>query len=244
MRRDVGILLGTLALGAIARWGHTVPDALSEMETFRIRDVEVSGIRYLTEEAVVARLALAPETSVWTDPAALAERILGHPLVRDVKIARKVPNGLRVTVSEREPIALAPTPTLEPVDADGRRLPLDPAAHRLDLPVIASRSLPPAGSLLFPEDVRALAAEIHHLSTADASFLRMVSTVRRDRSGALVARWTEPPVDFLLPSRASPARLREGLGALSNAISRTPGEVPHEIDLRFADQVVVRRGGR
>ena len=35
--------------------------------------------------------------------------------------------------------------------------------------------------------------------------------------------------------------LREGEAALTDALSRTPGDVPAVIDLRFADQVVVRR---
>ena len=241
MRRDLKILLGTAVLGAVAQWGHTLPDALTRMETFQVRDVDVRGTRFLTHADVVAQLALAPGTSVWTDRAALADRLREHPMVRSARITRRVPHGLLVTVEERRPIALAPTPTLEPVDADGHRLPLDPAAYRLDLPIIASSRTPPAGSRLFTEDVRVLAAEVEHLMSADTAFLQRVSSVRWDGGEALVARWTEPAVEFLLPPRASPARLREGLAALSNAISRTPGQVPNEIDLRFADQVVVRR---
>jgi hypothetical protein len=152
-----------------------------------------------------------------------------------------VPNGLLVTVTERRPIALAPTPVLEAVDAEGRRLPLDPARHRLDLPVIATDRRPPEDAQHFPEEVRVLAAELDHLMSADTAFLQMVSSVRWGDDETLVARWTEPRVDFLLPRRASPARLREGLGALANAIARTPANPPHAIDLRFADQVVVRR---
>jgi hypothetical protein len=56
----------------------------------------------------------------------------------------------------------------------------------------------------------------------------------------LVARWADPEVDFLLPYGLPQARLREGLIALADAIARAPGEMPIEIDLRFADQVVVR----
>jgi hypothetical protein len=48
-------------------------------------------------------------------------------------------------------------------------------------------------------------------------------------------------VAFLLPPHASPARLREGLGALADAVAKSPASMPTAIDLRFADQVVVRR---
>jgi len=241
MRREVRILLSTAALGAIAQWGHTIPEAMSGMETFRISDVEVRGVRFLTKDAVVAQLGITHETSVWTDKDIWIDRLMAHPLVKGAEITRRVPSGLLVKVVERRPIALAPTPTLEPIDADGHRLPLDPARYRLDLPIISTLRTPPEESQLFPEDVRMLAAEVDHLVSADTAFLQMVSSVRWGERGTLIVRWTEPRVEFLLPRRASPTRLHEGLVALANAMSLTPGEVPEAIDLRFADQVVVRR---
>ena len=217
MRRDLKILLGTMALGAVTFAWRPVSEEVSSWETFTVRDVEVRGVRYLTDDAVRARLALAEGTSVWVDTEPLRDRLLADPLIRDVVIRRQVPHGLRVEVEERTPIALAPTPTLEPIDADGYRLPL------------------------FPEDVRSLVQEVEHLMAADTLFLQRVSSVRRGKGGTLVARWTEPPVEFLLPSTPSPNRLREGVGALSEALARAPGDVPTEVDLTFADQVVVRR---
>ena len=62
-----------------------------------------------TKDAVIAQLGITPETSVWTDKGALTDRLMDHPLVREAEISRKVPNGLVVTVRERQPIALAPT---------------------------------------------------------------------------------------------------------------------------------------
>jgi hypothetical protein len=241
LRRDARILLGTVALGAIAQWGHAIPEFVTRMETFRVAEVQVRGTRFLTGDEVIAQLGITAQTSVWTDANVWIERLLAHPLIDTVEITRRVPHGLSVHVVERNPIALAPTPTLEPVDAQGHRLPLDPSAHRLDLPVIVTDRTPPAGSTVFPEEVRKLAAELDHLRNADPDFLQMVSSVRWGEQGTLIVRWTEPPVEFLLPPRASPARLREGLGALSSAISRTPGRTPRAVDLRFAEQVVVRR---
>jgi hypothetical protein len=241
MRRDVRILMGTLALGGAVAWGPHIPAALRDMEAFRIVDVEVRGLRYLTSDDVVTRLGLTPEASVWADTDVWAERVGAHPLVRSVQVSRRVPDGLLVAVAEREPIALAPTPTLEPVDAEGFRLPLDPALYRLDLPVISTRRTPPPGSRLLPEDVRALAAEVGHLLDSDAAFVQRVSSVRWGEHGEIVARWTEPKVEFLLPRSVSTGTLRQGTAALDDELSRMPGDPPDVIDLRFADQVVVRR---
>ena len=241
MRIDVRILLGTLALGGAGAWGPRIPEALSDMETFRIVDIEVRGLRYLTSDQVVAQLAMTPDASVWSNTDVWVERVVAHPLILSADVSRKAPHGLLIVVVERQPIALAPTPTLEPVDAEGYRLPLDPAQYRLDLPVISTSRMPPAGSRLFSEDVRALAGEVGHLLDADASFYQRVSEFRWGDDGALIARWTEPQVEFFLPRDASTRRLRQGAAALDDALSRSPGDLPEAIDLRFADQVVVRR---
>jgi len=241
MRRDLKILLTTAALGAVAAWGGDVADAITDMDTFLVSEVHVRGVRYLSEDAVAELLALTPESSVWGDTDVWADRVRAHPLVQDARVSRRFPNGVLVEVVERTPIALAPTPTLEPIDAEGYRLPLDPASYRLDLPVLWTTRTPPKGARLVPEDVRRLASEVQHLMASDTAFVQRVSSVAWTEHGAVVVSWTEPPVAFVLPPGTQPARLREGLGALADAASKTPDRLPTLIDLRFEDQVVVSR---
>lgn len=241
MRRDARILLATLALGGTVSVADRVPGALSAMETFDVQEVDVRGTRYLAEETVVALLEIEPGTSVWSDQAPWLEALLAHPLVESAEVRRRLPDGLVVTITERRPVALAPTPTLEPVDAEGRRLPIDPSAFRLDLPVIVTARVPPEGAKLVPEEVRSLAAEVARLMSADTAFLQLVSSVSWSEDGALVARWSRPPLAFLMPPGTTPSRVREGLDALAHALSVAPGRPPRAVDLRFADQVVVRR---
>jgi hypothetical protein len=186
-------------------------------------------------------MQLAPSASVWWDTERWEERVAKHPLVWDVEVGRRLPNGLRVTVRERRPVALAATPLLEPVDVEGYRLPIDPTRYRLDLPIIATERVPPAGATLFPEEVRAVAAEVGRLMVSDEEFVRRVSTFERRSDGTLLASLVTPDVAFLLPARTPISRLREGEAALSDAVSRDPTAGPTVVDLRFADQVVVRR---
>lgn len=241
MRRDVRILLGTLVLGgAFLGWEHG-KELLSEMDTFRVARVEVRGVRLFDDDEVVSLLALEPTSSIWSEMAVWEERVETHPMVKEATVSRRFPDGLTVAVTERRPIALAPTPTLEPIDVEGHRLPVDPSAHRLDLPVLATDHTPARGARVVPGEVRALAAEIGRMMAADTTFLQRVSELGWRDDGSLRVRWTEPRVDFLLPAGTPPARLREGLSALADAMGRRPTDPPEEIDLRFADQVVVRR---
>jgi cell division septal protein FtsQ len=240
MRRDLKILLGTLMCGgALLAYEHG-KETVAEMQTFLVQDVDVRGVNLVDREEVVALLGLEPTSSIWNDSGVWIERLERHPMIKDAAISRRFPGGLTVSVVERQPVALAPTPTLEPIDVEGYRLTVDPSRHRLDLPVLSTDVTPARGARLVPSEVRALAAEIGRMMSADTAFLQRVSELGWREDGMLRVRWSEPPVDFLLPAGAPAGRLREGLAALADAVGRRPTDPPEEIDLRFADQVVVR----
>lgn len=239
MRRDLRILLFTLAAGAAWGLGSRVPDALASMATFRIREVEVTGLRYLERARAVELLELGPDANLWSDGEGWTTALARHPLVARVELGRRFPGTLVVHVSERRPVALVPTPVLEPVDAGGVRLPVDPADVRLDLPVVVPDGPVAPGARLVPASARRLLTEVRRLAEADTAFLQRISEVTWRDDGALLARWSEPSVDFLLPPGAPVERFQEGLTVLADVLAR--GTVPDEIDLRFADQVVVRR---
>jgi len=240
MRRDLKILYGTLVAAGLWAGGTRVPAALDSMETFRVQDVQIRGLRYLPEEEARALLDFEPRISVWADVAANADRLRNHALVKDVRIERHLPRSLVVRVSERRPVALVPTPTLEPADAEGVRLPIDPALHRLDLPILDLAASPAEGARLLPDRARRLAAEVGRLQEADTAFLQRVSEVRWADDATVVARWSDPQVDFYFRPGASSARLREGFAALGDAFGRDPDRTPQVVDLRYVDQVVVR----
>jgi cell division septal protein FtsQ len=242
MRRELKIILGTVAVAGLWTAGGRVVDAASDLETFRITDVEITGLEILERGEILGMLALDDPSSIWSEMEVFEERLARHPLLKEVRVRRKIPGTLLVDVKERRAVALAPTPTLEPVDADGILLPLDPSEGRMDLPVLATRGLPAPGARLLPARDRVLAAEAARLMGADTSFLQMVSEVGwGDDRNTLVARWSRPDVDLLFTPGSAPQRLREGLVVLADALGRDPEHVPTVIDLRYADQVLVRR---
>lgn len=242
MRSMVKVLLLTLGLGAVAAWGPPLADAVAKLETFRISAIEVTGIQYLSRDAVVEQLALGQFASVWGDREEWAERLTAHPLVREATVERRfLPNGLRVSIQERRPVALAPTPTLEPVDGDGYRLPLDPTRYAIDLPIISASRFPPADASVFPEEVRALAAALESLTLADEAFVDGISMLERLDDGAVRIAFVEGAVEYLVPEETSVGRLRDAEAAVEHARSQDLGRGPLVVDLRFADQIVVRR---
>ena len=245
MRRDARIILGTLLLAGLWTGGGRVAEAVTALDTFRVTDVRISGLETLDRGQVLRLLDVTHETTVWGDLAAWEDRLEEHPLLASARVRRQMPGTLVVDVVERHPVALAPTPTLEPVDREGTLLPLDPAERRMDLPILGLEEPPAPGSRLLPTRERLLAAEVARLMESDTSFLQMVSEFAwGEGRNTVVARWSVPPVDFILNPGAPASRLREGLAALADAMARDPEQVPAVIDLRYADQVVVRRSNQ
>lgn len=240
----VGFLLALVA--AISLAGRTVPDALARIPVFQARDYEFRGLRLMTDSAALEAADFGPDASLWDDPVEWERRLEAHPLVLDAEVRRRFPHTLVVEIREREPVGLVPTPTLEPVDRDGRYLPVDPARVPLDYPILrpatveqASETAPPAVR------VREL-ADVADRLRADAGFWREVSEIAALTHGEFVVRRGEPQVEFLLPPVVDVALLRLGLQALEEARGRAGGRVPDRVDLRYADMIVLRwgRGGR
>lgn len=240
MRRDLRILLATLVLGALWACGSRVMSLLPTLSVFHVRNVEVMGLDFVDRATVLRLLDLKPESSVWDDTDSLAEKVMEDPLVEAAEVHRRMPWTLVVQVTERHPVGLVPTPTLEAVDADGVRLPLNPAGRRVDLPIIEIPRKPAQGARLLPSRGRALVAEVARFQ-ADTTFLQMVSEVAWKGPNTVVARWSEPRVDFLLEPGTPPRRIKEGVAVLADALGRDPHRTPVAIDLRYADQIVVRR---
>lgn len=239
MHSQLRIVLATLAF-AVGWWTTgRVATSMADMTLFAVRDIEVRGLVYASPEEVIALMDLEAEATVWGDTEEWARRVERHPMVTAARVRRRPPGTLRVEVEERRPVALAATPLLEPVDRLGTRLPVDPAETRLDLPLLSTPRPFPRARLL-PEKGRDLAAEVGRLMEADTAFLQRVSEVSWLDERTVRARWSEPAVEFVFGVGTPPHRIREGLIVLLDALRRDPGHPPQVIDLRFADQVVVR----
>lgn len=245
MRRGTGVLalVGMTMVTALAITRG--PEAVSDVEFFRVQEVRLQGERFLTLDQVEELMALAPDASIWDDPQPVVRRVRRHALVREVEIRRRPPATLVVHVTERTPVALLPTPALVPVDREGRVLPVDLTRHRLDLPLLEPRADAPenpgaAGGELTPAQIRTLAGEAARIAQADPGFLSLVSQFAADPWGDLLVRLEEPRVTLHYRPEASTHRLREGLWALADAADRRPGQAATVVDLRYDDQVVVR----
>ncbi|HEX4627864.1 MAG TPA: FtsQ-type POTRA domain-containing protein [Gemmatimonadales bacterium] len=226
-RRRALTALGGSGLVAISWFG--APVALRRVSLFRVRQIELVGVRNLAPDAVIAALRLEPRASVFTDTRLLADRVRGLAGVADARVVRRLPAALMVEVREVEPAALAPPPSpqrggLVPVDATGHPLPFDPSRTGLDLPIAASRDSGVVGVLALIQSV-------------DPALFQAITGARAVRQGGVVLELGAHRV--LVARDAGPEVIRAVVLVAQDLSAK--GRRYVELDARFAGQVVVRR---
>jgi POTRA domain-containing FtsQ-type protein len=224
-RRRALTALGGSGLVAVSWVG--APLALRQVALFRVRQVELVGIRNLTPDAVIAALRLEPRASVFTDTRLLADRLRGLAGVADARVIRRLPAALTVEVREVEPAALAPPVQrggLVVVDAAGHPLPFDPARTGLDLPIAASRDSGVVGVLALIQSV-------------DPTLFQAITGARAARGWGVVLELGSHRV--LVARDAGPEVIRAVVQVAQDLSAKGRSYV--ELDARFAGQVVVRR---
>lgn len=223
MTRGVALVAGGLVSG-VGLLG-AAPYALQHLDFFQVRQVELVGLRYLTPEAVLETLALPERHNLFNGSEELERCGAAIPGVATLRLERRLPGTLRISLRERVPVAFVPTAGgLVPLEADAKPLPYDPSASGLDLPLV-----PQPDSLL----TRTLAV----VRAADSALFAVVSGARRGRRGAVIVELGEAEV--LLRAVPAADEIR-AVAAVRRHLLRN-GHPFARMDARFADWVVVRR---
>lgn len=219
------LLLVAIAIGAGALLTVAAPRVLRRLTFFRVRQLELVGIRHLAPDAVIAALRLAPDASVFDDLERLTARVRGLHGVADARVVRRLPAALKVIVREVEPVALVPGARgLTPVDADGSPLPFEPERSALDLPVAAESDSQVVGLLA---RIRAVDPALFQDITTARTWARRDVVLELGKRRVLLARDAGPDVI------ESVALVVQDLAARGRPYA--------ELDARYVGQVVVRR---
>jgi cell division septal protein FtsQ len=202
------------------------PKILHRLDFFRIRRVEIAGLQYLPPSKVIAALELGSEASVFDDLSAAGGRVRALPGVASAVVRRRLPGTLEIELIEAVPVALAPrSGGMALLDSSGKVLPFDPAASAPDLPVAASADARVA---------RVLASVQEHDPVLFAR-VRTAWLVRDDVLLDVDGRrfWFGPEVT---------AEDIRAVMAVAQDLARQ-GRKYHELDGRYAGQVIVRWAG-
>jgi cell division septal protein FtsQ len=162
--RRMALIAGLVAASVAGAWVG-IPKAMQRLEYFRVRQIEVAGLRFLDERDVVRRLALSEHASIVDPLDAVRKRAAAIPGVVAASVERRLPGTLQVSVLEELPVALTmQEDRLVLLDRHGRVLPFDPAKAPVSLPVVSRDS---ATSALLATVLR---ADAEWYGTIDAAY--------------------------------------------------------------------------
>jgi cell division protein FtsQ len=212
-----------VALLAAPFWG---PRLLGTLSFFRVRKIEVLGLRYTPPGEVLERLRMDTTHSVWEPLEPLGARVAAHPQIERAVVTRKLPGTLVVDVTERRPVALVSVgAALRAVDERGVVLPLDPSRTPVDAPIVTAA----------PRET-----SVYHLLGAmqreAPKLYARVSAIRSVGSGELLVQLAGLPVRTM--TSVTLARLGD-IEPVERDLARRQLRAA-ELDLRYKDQVIAR----
>lgn len=232
------------AVALLVAVGRHLPAGLARVSLFDVATIRVEGAHLVAEQEILAWAAVPDTANLWHPLAPWEAAVAAHPVVREARIRRDFPSTLVIEIEEREPVAFVATPVLEPVDLEGHILPLDPSRVRLDLPVVRLLDKPGEGSPPLPHRLRPPVEAVARLRANPAFHVRL-SELREESDGSATALWgSSPGLEVKLRLPVDPVRIEEGLEILEEELAIDTLATPTYLDLRWAEQVVVGRGGR
>jgi cell division protein FtsQ len=215
-------------------------------------DLPISGVRVggnaIVTTAEVLRLAGIPKQGKLfaLDLAAVRERIKRNPYLREVSVNRQGPEGISIEVVERQPVAIVAGEVLLYVDEEGVVLPPAHSEKLFDLPVITG-AVPGAecvpGKRMANVAVREALRLVVLSRTISEDLFRRISDVQVLETGELLVHTAEAGVPVFLGAGSLGEKLVTFDGFWRAIVDRRGPQQLQQVDLRFADQVVVRWSG-
>jgi cell division protein FtsQ len=227
-------VVAVVLLGAL-RWVTTSP-------RFAVTAVDVRGASRVPVARILAAAAIAPGANVWTiDTRAAIARIEAMPEVRRADVIRELPNAVTIVVEERRPFTLVHAGRLHWMDEDGRVLGEESRAVSPEVPVISGLSEEELATMRTSPGPKARAA-----IALIRALLRSGSTLTAEISEIDMSR-AEGPVLYTVDGvevRLGAEEWDERLARLEGVLAQVATEDINGVDVRFKDQVVLKRGVR
>jgi cell division protein FtsQ len=199
---------------------------------FAVRNIEVSGATHTSREALSAVTASFTGVNLFKlDIGQVQAQLRSLPWISHIEIEKKLPDTLRIRVTERTPWALVQTGAmLQYADENGVPFaPLSPSAGDPDLPLIVAPN---------PSELQRCAELIRDLHERDPLFYSRVSEVRAVAPRAFAVFDRDLGTVIYTDAENLSAKWRT-LYSIADAERFGRGAIEYA-DLRFADRIVLK----
>jgi cell division septal protein FtsQ len=235
--------LGALAVAAsaaaavalAAHWALTSP-------RFAVTAVEVRGASRVPPQRILEVSGIVHGANLWRiNPDHVRARLEELPEIRRADVVRELPNRVSIVVEERRPFTLVHAARLHWLDEEGRVLGEEPHAVAPAVPVISGLSEEELATMRTTPTPRARAAItlIRALLRTDSALAAEISEIDMSRPEGPVL-YTVDGVEVRLGNEDWDERLARLEGVLGQVATQDV----RGVDLRFRDQVVLRRASQ
>jgi cell division protein FtsQ len=230
------LAVGTAAAVLVAgHWVLTTP-------RFAVVAVEVRGASRVPAHRVLEVSGIVRGTNLWrVDPDQVRGRLEALPEIRRADVVRELPNRVSILVEERRPFTLVHAARLHWLDEDGRLLGEESHAVAPEVPVISGLSEDELATMRTTPGPRARAAIalIRALLRTGSALAAEISEIDMSRAEGPVL-YTVDGVEVRLGSE----EWEERLARLEGVLTQVATQDVQGVDLRFRDQVVLKRSTR
>jgi cell division septal protein FtsQ len=213
-------------------WAYHSPE-------FRVENLSVEGTRSLCPEELVKLTSIRPGRSqLGIDLKEEALKVLSHPLVAEVELARSGLKGIVIRAKEESPASVIQGERCFGLSLDGRVLPYELCEGFLPLPILSATkvSLTPLGKLKDPQTLYALAFYRSFLKISPL-WAKRVSRIALSKSGDLLVSLDPRPLTINFGRGMFTAKIQRLTFILKENLSSL--EEIELIDLRVSDQVLI-----
>lgn len=209
-----------------------------------VQGVRIDGTR-IVSEADIFHLAAVPmdKTLYNVDLPAIRDRVRQSPYVKDVAVHRDPPDRIFIQVEERVPVAVIVANRMYYCDAEGILMPVIRSENAFDLPIITGAAdLQPCttGRRLTHPAIRDALHLVLVARELDEALYRRISEVHIAPTGDLLLYTADAGVPVSVGRGNITTKLEKFAAFWSTVVASRGAQTLASIDLRFADQVVVR----
>ena len=229
------LLSGVAAIAVTANsWKHD----------FRVLRVRTQGNTLVADSEIVGMAAVLKNGKLFdVDLNGTRLKVQGNPFIRTASVAREIPDGIAITVTERRPIAALVLDRILYLDAEGYVLPPVRSGKVFDMPVVTGEL--PATDCIPGRQIRTrrLREALEILTTAERvgdDLYHMISEIHCAGDSTYVLFTAESGVPVVFGRGDIAVKLVKLDGFWKQIVMPRGATQLKTVDLRFADQVVVR----
>jgi len=216
--------------------------AVGSLTPFRLKNIEVAASKRLTRADILGIAGVEPGRDLLRmNLKQMGEQLTQNPWVESVHIRRYFPDGLSISITEREPLAIVNMGYIYYLDKNGTVFKVLNQGDRLDYPVVTGFSeeemaSDPAG---MRDALKATCELLGVVREKGAFILADVSEIHYDKGYG----FTLFTASGALPVKVGSGDFAAKIGRLARIYRELAAQQPtlHYIDLDYSDKIIVKK---